>query len=404
VNVLEAFRTALTGLASNRLRSFLTMLGIIIGVAAVISTTAIGQGASRATQEQIARLGTNVLTVTAGAQRSGALNLGAGSGMSLTLEDSQAIARRSRSVARVAPEYTGRARVQFKGENTSTSVLGTTPEYVAVRSFELADGRFFTAREVEQRRRVVVLGSTVRQEVFGDRDPTGKSLKISGQSFRVVGVLRPKGDTGFRSPDNQVYIPISTAMRRLFAVDHLTGVSVQAVSQEQMARAQREIERVIRRQHRIAEGDPLDVRITNQADVTEAAAQTNRTITLLLGVIGGIALFVGGIGIMNIMLVSVTERTREIGLRMAIGARRADILSQFLIEAVTMSLVGGAIGVAAGLGAPLLISRWTGWPMLVSPGAVLLSFGFAAAVGVFFGLFPAVKAARLAPIQALRYE
>jgi ABC-type antimicrobial peptide transport system permease subunit len=193
-------------------------------------------------------------------------------------------------------------------------------------------------------------------------------------------------------------------MRRLFAVDHLTGVSVQAVSQEQMARAQREIERVIRRQHRIAEGDPLDVRITNQADVTEAAAQTNRTITLLLGVIGGIALFVGGIGIMNIMLVSVTERTREIGLRMAIGARRADILSQFLIEAVTMSLVGGAIGVAAGLGAPLLISRWTGWPMLVSPGAVLLSFGFAAAVGVFFGLFPAVKAARLAPIQALRYE
>jgi putative ABC transport system permease protein len=404
VSAREAMRVALEGLAANKLRSLLTMLGIIIGVAAVITTVSIGQGANKVAQEQIARMGTNVLQVMPGAQRTGAVSQGLGSRQSLKLADAEAISRQAPSVEQVAPEYSGRGQLKYLNQNTNSTILGTTPEYMPVRNFQLAQGRFLTSADLKQRAKVVVLGDTVRETLFGEARPVGKTLKVNGQNFRVVGVFRAKGGGGGRSPDDQVYVPITTAMRRLFGVDHISSMGVQAVSEDRMGTALNEVEALLRRRHGIAGSDPSDFRIFNQADLIETAEQTNRTITLLLAIIGGISLFVGGIGIMNIMLVSVTERTREIGIRKALGARRKDILSQFLIEAITISLVGGLIGAALGIAAPALLSRWTGWPTVVSPGPVLLSFSFAAAVGIFFGLYPALKAASLNPIQALRHE
>jgi putative ABC transport system permease protein len=404
MSLWEALRVALSSLASNKLRSFLTMLGIIIGVAAVITTISIGQGANKATQEQIAKLGTNVLTVFPGQQRTGAVSLGMGSRTNLTMEDTQAIARECPSVKQVAPEYSGRGRLKFQNQNTSTSIMGSTPEYVEVRNFEMNQGRFFTDSDVKRRAKVVVLGDSVRDSLFGNISPVGKNVKLNGQSFKVIGTFKLKGGGGFRNPDDQVYIPITTAMRRVFGVEYIGSMGVQAISADKMKTAQDETEALIRKRHRTPANDPSDVRIFNQADLMDTAAQTNRTITILLAAIGGISLFVGGIGIMNIMLVSVTERTREIGIRKALGAKRRDILNQFLIEALTMSLVGGLIGTGIGLAAPMIISLWAGWPTLVSAGPVLLSFSFAAAVGMFFGIYPAIKAASLSPIEALRYE
>jgi putative ABC transport system permease protein len=404
MSIWEALRVALSSLASNKLRSFLTMLGIIIGVAAVITTISIGQGANKATQDQIAKLGTNVLTVFPGQQRTGSVSLGMGSRMTLTLGDADAIARQCPSVKQVAPEYSSRGRLKFQSQNTSTSIMGTTPEYVEVRNFEMAQGRFFTDTDVKRRAKVVVLGDSVRDSLFGNIKPIGKNLKLNGQSFKVVGAFKLKGGGGFRNPDDQVYIPITTAMRRVFGVDYIGSMGVQAVSTDKMESALNETEALIRKLHRTLPTEQSDIRIFNQADLMDTAAQTNRTITILLAAIGGISLFVGGIGIMNIMLVSVTERTREIGIRKALGAKRRDILNQFLIEALTLSVVGGLIGSGIGLAAPAIISIWAGWPTLVAAGPVLLSFSFAAAVGMFFGIYPAVKAASLSPIEALRYE
>jgi putative ABC transport system permease protein len=282
--------------------------------------------------------------------------------------------------------------------------MGTSPEYQSIRNFEMATGRWFSKSDVERRAKVAVLGDTVRESLFANLSPVGKILKVNGQSFKIIGVCKPKGGGGFRNPDDQIFIPITTAMRRVFGVENLGGMSVQAVSTPMMETALQQIDELIRRRHKTAAGDPSDIRVFNQADLIETAEQTNRTITLLLAVIGGISLFVGGIGIMNIMLVSVTERTREIGIRKALGAKRKDVLNQFLIEAITISLVGGLIGVGLGLALPMAISAWAGWPTAITPGPIMLSFGFAAAVGVFFGLYPAMKAAALDPIEALRYE
>jgi putative ABC transport system permease protein len=403
MSLWEAIRIALSSLHSNKLRSFLTMLGIIIGVAAVISTIAIGQGANKATQDQIAKMGTNVLSVWPGSQRTGAVQGGLGSRNTLTMEDAEAVAKLP-SVKQVAAEYNSRGRVKFQNQNTSTQIMGTTPEYMEVRNFELAEGRFITKDDVKRRAKVAVVCAEVQTTLFGNIAPVGKILKINGQSFKVIGAMKAKGGGGFRNPDDQVIVPITTAMRRIFGVENIGGMGVQAIAANKMEAANQELEELIRRRHKIPATEQSDIRVFNQADLVETAAQTNKTITLLLAVIGGISLFVGGIGIMNIMLVSVTERTREIGIRKAIGAKRRDILTQFLIEAITISLVGGLIGAILGLTLPMLISMWTGWPTLVSPGPVALSFGFAAAVGVFFGIYPAMKAASLSPIEALRYE
>ncbi len=405
----EAFRVAWDGLMANKMRSLLTMLGIIIGVAAVIVMVALGQGVAKATQEAIAKLGTNVLTVMPNAQRSGAVNLGLGSMMTLKPQDAEFILKHCPSVKAVSPEANGSATVKFRGQNTRTNVLGAGPEYFSIRNMPLAKGQIFTEDDVRRRAKVAVIGDTVRENLFNGIDPIGKDIKINGQNFRVIGLVQKRGAAGWRNPDDQVTIPYTTAMRRVFGVDYLNRISVQAVSQDRMLQAQDEILAAIARAHRTPPDAEPDVRIFNQADITESANQQTAFLTMLLAGIALVSLVVGGIGIMNIMLVSVTERTREIGIRKAIGARRRDILLQFLIESVTLSLAGGLIGVLLGIGVSLWMalpqaSGGAGFPMLLSTPPIIISFMFAALVGTFFGLYPAVKASRLDPIEALRYE
>jgi putative ABC transport system permease protein len=395
---------ALQALASNKLRSFLTMLGIIIGVGAVITMIAIAQGAAQASREAIQRMGTNVLSVRPQQQRRGNIAMGLGTGQSLTLEDAESMRRDLLGVKQVAPDYNQRGRVKFQNQNTSTNIYGTTPEYIDIRNFRLQSGRFFNKAEVQRRAKVAVLGDTVRETLFGNLNPVGKVVKINGQSFKVLGVLQPKGSSGWSNPDDQIWVPITTAQRRIFGVDYIGGVSVQATSEDVMARLEVDIETLMAKRHRLLPTDEPDVRIFNQAELSEAANEQSQVMTFLLTGVALVSLLVGGIGIMNIMLVSVTERTREIGIRKAIGAKPRDILWQFLIESVTLSLVGGLIGIAVGVGASIIISSAAGWPTVLSPAAVLMSFSFAAFVGVFFGIYPASKASRLNPIEALRYE
>jgi putative ABC transport system permease protein len=405
MSLWEAVMVALHGLVANKMRSFLTMLGIIIGVASVILTIGLGQGAASASQAIIASMGTNVLSVRPDSQRTGAISQGLGSSQTLTVEDSDAILKECPSVKAVAPEYSGRQRAKYMNRNTSTTVLGTTPEHLDVRNLKLAAGRFFTHSDVARRAKVAVIGDEVKLDLFGENvEPVGKFIKIKSQNFEVVGVMAYKGSMGWSNPDDQIWVPLDTAMKRLYGVDYIGGIGVQAQNDEVMNDAKEEIERLISKRHRIPFGDPPDVRIFNQADLAETAQQQSDMMTMLLTGIALVSLLVGGIGIMNIMLVSVTERTREIGIRKAIGARWRDIMNQFLIESVTMSLVGGLIGVGLGVGGAWLMSTYVGWTTLITPKPILMAFASAMVVGVFFGIYPAMKAARLNPIEALRYE
>jgi putative ABC transport system permease protein len=365
---------------------------------------AIGQGANEAAQATLRSMGTNVLSLMTGQQRRGGINFGFGSITTLKPADAEAILKEAPAVRRLTQEYNGNVRVKFQSQNTSSNLLGTTPEYPEIRNFTLAEGRFFTGDEVRRRAKVAVLGASIKDTLFGNLYPLGKTLKLNGQSFKVIGVFKAKGGQGFRNPDDQIWGPVTTVMRRVFGKDYLSGMSIQAVNEDKMHDAQDQIEALIRKRHKVAEGEPVDVIIFNQTDLLQTAQQQTGIFTLLLASIAGVSLFVGGIGIMNIMLVTVTERTREIGIRKAIGAKRIDIRNQFLIEAVTMSLVGGLLGIGFGLLVSWVAGSRTGWNMVVTPQSVLLSFGFAAMIGVLFGVYPASKAARLNPIDALRYE
>jgi putative ABC transport system permease protein len=412
MTVTEMFRVAFHGLAANKLRAFLTMLGVIIGVSAVIVMMALGQGAAAATEAAIRKLGTNRLHVRAENQQRGGVNLGAESGNSLTLDDAEALRREGRLIVAVAPEYDADdIRLKYGNRNTVCDVNGATPEYFQVRSLTIEHGRLFTKDEVERQARVIVLGHDAALTLFGDVSPLGKQMRVGTQPFEVVGVLKKQGAMPFANRDDEVTIPISTAMRRLFRADRnrVRGISVQAVSPDRMKEAEEEVLAILRKAHKLGPDDPPDVRVSNQADLMESANEQGTFLTMLLTGIAAVSLVVGGIGIMNIMLVSVTERTREIGIRKAIGAKRKHILYQFLIEAVTLSLLGGLIGIALGIG----ISLWMGapadeggfgFPMLLTPVPMIVSFVFSALVGVFFGLYPAVKASGLDPIEALRYE
>ncbi|MDO8730456.1 MAG: ABC transporter permease [Candidatus Omnitrophota bacterium] len=401
--ISDHFRQAVRALLANKVRTGLSTLGILIGVAAVIAMLALGSGASASIEARLASLGSNLLMLRPGARQAGRVALESGVVTRMTLADAEAVAALP-GIRRVAPSVDGRGQVVYGNRNWNTRIEGVTPDYASVRGATPVAGRFFDAEESRRRSRVVLVGQTVSRELFGDANPVGETIKINRSSFQVIGVLPAKGATGWRDQDDVVVVPIGTAMRRLLGKEHVDDISIEVEEAEGMSAVEDSVQDLMRRRHRIPASRKGAFEIRNMAEIQAALSETNRTMTLLLASIAVISLLVGGIGIMNIMLVSVTERTREIGLRKAIGARRRDILGQFLVEAVVVSVAGGVIGIALGWLITLGMSQWAGWAAQVSLSAVALSFFFSCAVGVLFGFWPARKAAALNPIEALRYE
>jgi putative ABC transport system permease protein len=406
MDLLSILRIAVRALGRNKLRSGLTMLGIIIGVGAVIAMVGVGQGASKQVQDQIAAMGSNMLFVSSGTVNRGGLRLGWGQTKTLVYEDMKAILRECPAVKAAAPGSSTTAQIVFGNDNWFTNVQGTEPQYFDIRSWPMETGSSFTQADVDTAADVAVIGTTVRQNLFGATDPIGQTIRIKNLPFRVVGALTGKGQSAAmgQDQDDVVFVPITTLMRKLTGETWLRYIMVSAVSQQASYAAQEEITSLLRDRHRIRPGQDDDFMVRNLADIAQLADQSSRVMTLLLASIASVSLIVGGIGIMNIMLVSVTERTREIGIRMAIGATEQDVQSQFLTEAVVLSLIGGAAGIFFGVGSSLLITKVLGWAVLVSPLAIVAAVIFSAAVGIFFGFYPARKAARLDPIEALRFE
>ncbi len=397
---------AMRALARNKLRSILTMLGIIIGVGAVIAMVSVGQGAQQQAQQQIAAMGSNMLFVQSGTVNRGGMRMGWGATKTLIYEDMVAILRECPSVKAAAPGSQASAQVVFGNDNWSTTINGTEPQYFDIRSWPMAEGSSFSQDDVSMAANVAVIGETVRKNLFGATDPIGETVRINNLPFKVVGLLIPKGTSAAMGQDQDdiILIPITTLQKKITGQDWLRWIMVSAVSKDASYTAQQQITSLLRDRHRIRSGQDDDFFVRNLADMADLADQNARLFTILLGSIASISLLVGGIGIMNIMLVSVTERTREIGIRMAIGATEGDVQQQFLIEAVVLSIVGGTIGILSGMASSYLITQTLGWPVLVSPTAIVAAVLFSMAVGVFFGFYPARKAARLDPIEALRYE
>jgi putative ABC transport system permease protein len=399
----EIIKVALEALRVNKLRSLLTMLGIIIGVGAVITMIALGSGAQKSIQDRIQALGPTLLSVYPG--QSFMRGVASNNRVSLTMDDDTALANNAQYVSAVVPELGSNLQVQMGDQNINVTVLGTSPLYVPVHSYTVTDGRAFTAGDDAARRRVAVLGASVPQMLNSNRAAMiGQQILIRSIAFEIIGVLSEKGAQGFFNPDEQILIPLQTARYRVIGTDRLRDITVQARDLQAMNLTMIEIERVLRRQHKIRPGQDNDFQIRNQTDILATLQQTTDTFKYLLAGIAAVSLLVGGIGIMNIMLVSVTERTREIGVRKALGATRFNILFQFLVEALVLCLLGGLIGVLVGSGGALVLSWLARWNTLISPLAILLAFVFSAAVGLFFGIWPARRAAALDPIVALRYE
>jgi putative ABC transport system permease protein len=397
------FRVALRALARNRLRTFLTALGIIIGVAAVIAMLAIGNGARVSVEKQIAGMGTHTLIIHPGSSRRGGFQGGRGTGRELTMEDVRAIAELPEVMA-VSPVVGGGVQVIYGAQNWQTSLNGGSTQFLYVRNWPPERGRNFTEAEVRSAANVCLLGRVVARQLFGSADPVGETVRLNNMLFEVIGVLPEKGDVGGNARDDLVVVPYTTAQRKLLGTERLNAIIVSARSADLIDRAQRSIDRLLRQRHRVGEEEEDPFMIFSQAEATRAAGAATGVFILLLGSVASVSLLVGGIGIMNIMLVSVTERIREIGIRMAVGARPRDIAAQFLCEAVVLSVAGGALGVLLGVGLSFGIARFAQWPPVVSPGSIVLAFSFAALVGVVFGAYPAIKASRLDPIQALRHE
>lgn len=406
MNFLESIRVSLRALRANKLRSSLTMLGIIIGVAAVIAMVGIGNGATASITSQIQGMGSNLLTISPGQSNSGGVNGGTGSSASITMDDAAKIQTLGSAIKAVAPIANSNAQVVLGSGNTSTSINGTTEGYETIKNVTMARGRFLTKADVVSSARVAVLGPTVVENLMGNANAAivGKTIKINNVPFQVIGVTTATGSTGFQSSDEMITAPISTVQARLIGKKTVRSILVSASSEAQMQTAQDEITAALRKTHKILAGKDNNFRVQNQADMLATMTSVTQTLTMLLGGIAGISLLVGGIGIMNIMLVSVTERTREIGIRKAIGAKGKDILLQFLIEAVVLSALGGGIGIALGYGGSSLAGKALTMNTSISMGSVLMAFGFSAAIGIIFGVFPARKAAAMDPIDALRYE
>jgi len=401
----EGINVALDAIRSHKMRSFLTMLGIIVGVAAVITMISLGEGARRQVRKNMTSLGTNLLYVRAGSAQRGGVWFGTGTAVrSLKIEDAKAIANECPSVEAVAPQVRSHAQVEFGNKNWSTNVIGVTPVYEFVSSLPVENGVFFDEAADRARARVALVGTTVIENIFGDEDPIGKVIRVSRVAFTVIGTIKKRGGTGFDDPDDVVIVPLATAEGRLLGTDDLSSISVKVRSEGQMSQAVVEVEDVMRRRHRLADQQENDFMIRNQADLMSVFTQTTKTMTFLLAGIACVSLLVGGIGIMNIMLVSVAERTREIGTRIAVGARRTDILSQFMLESVVISLAGGLVGIAIGIIGSRLLSLFAGWNTAVSLVGIGLAFAFSVGVGVFFGIYPARRASMLDPITALHHE
>ena len=399
----EAWRA----MGANRMRTILTMLGMVIGVGAVVLMMAIGQGAQYAINQTISAMGSNLFILLSGSTSAGGVRSGHGGGYTLTISDADAIAELP-GIQAAAPIHPGSAQVVYGPNNWNTSVIGSTPAYLDARAWPVVSGSAFTASDVRSATRVALIGQTTAQNLFGDEDPVGKTMRIRQSPFVVLGVLSLKGQgMDGRDQDDSIIIPITTAQRNVFGTQFpgsVRMVMVQTTTQEVMPEAEQAMTALLRQRHRIREGQDSDFSLRNLTAVADSAAESTRVMSLLLGAIASVSLLVGGIGIMNIMLVSVTERTREIGIRMAIGARERDILLQFLLEAIIISVVGCFIGLLLGIGGALLTHTLTGTMVIISGSSVLVAFGVAATVGIFFGYYPARKAARLDPIEALRYQ
>ncbi len=407
MKIIDIFEETFSALAANKVRTALTMLGIVIGIGSVIAMVSIGQGAQASIESSIQSIGSNLLIVMPGAQRSvgSQVSTARGSATSLKLEDATAIGNEISGIKGVAPEASKRFQVVYSGKNTNTQIDGITPAYSDVRTVEVDSGSFITDQQVSAGSKVAVLGPTVREDLFGaEEDPIGQSVKINKIEFKVIGVTKAKGGSGFGSQDDMIFVPISTAQKFLLGGDSVNTINIAAETAEVMTDVQQQVTDLLLERHKISDPTLADFNILNQADIVSAASSVTGTLSALLGAIAGISLLVGGIGIMNMMLTTVTERTREIGLRKAIGAKNGDISIQFLTESVMLTFSGGVLGVAFGWGASFLMSQFAGLTTKISTSSVLLAFGVSALIGIVFGYYPAKRASRLNPIEALRYE
>jgi len=400
--ILDLFKMAIRSLISHKLRTFLTALGIIIGVASVISMISIGEGARQQTLSTISKFGTNIITIKPGNKKS--RHVSTGKVDTLMLKDATFIEQNVPLITGVAAQVYRSAQLKFGNKNTNTTVRGTGKNYRRLANFEMQKGRYFNQQEINVAKRVCILGATVVKNLFAEANPLGETIKVDGKNFMVIGITEPKGALSWFDPDDQIFIPVTTAQKRVFGMNHIQSIDVQAVKIEDLEVIKEDITQVLRIRHNIAEGKENDFYVQNSSQWLNSWGDAAKTFTYLLGGIAAISLMVGGIGIMNIMLVSVTERTREIGIRKAIGAKKKEILEQFLIESVLISFLGGGAGVLLGMGISIIVSNIGEWETIVSTKSILLAFGFSVGIGIFFGFYPANKAANMNPIEALRYE
>ncbi len=407
MDTTELIREAVTTLSHNKMRTGLAILGIIIGIGSVIALISLGQGTQKSVENQIQSLGANLLTVIPGGSMSGGVRSAAGSVTTLTLEDAKAIETNPQitTVNLVSPEYSDRSQIIAGRNNTNTSTIGVYPEYADVHKLSIASGVFISERDVTAIAKVAVLGPQTAEDLFGEGvDPVGQTIRVGNQTLRIIGLTVSKGGTGFNSPDDAIYVPLTTAMKQLFGSSNLTSIGVEATSQEVMTQAQNEIGYLLLDRHHKTDPQDRDFSIFSQSDILNTASQVTGTFTMLLGGIAAISLLVGGIGIMNIMLVTVTERTREIGLRKALGAKKKIIVTQFLIEAILLTVIGGFVGMLLGICISYILSNLMSLPFTITLTSILLAIGVSGGIGILFGWYPAQKAANLQPIEALRYE